>query len=212
MTEFSTNIKFMSGFNPDTKELMFPLKNVWSRLTNYFLTRDGKEIWSFYRENCPRKMQDKNGNIKLLGTKYNIHKIFEYTQKTVSWKEWISNSTFKVLYEPGTDNYQEMKKTLDEEYGINAPIAIKKEPGSYLSDIEHNGYHDLNSIPLRKFNKEKFFVGKIDEDIISFHDLWYFDDENLARKECERLAKLNPGNEYVYLQMKGSCKFSLNWS
>ena len=63
-----------------------------------------------------------------------------------------------------------------------------------------------------KFNKEKFIVGKIDEDIISFYDVWFFDDENLAKKECERLAKLNPGNEYVYLQMKGSCKVSVVWS
>lgn len=61
-------------------------------------------------------------------------------------------------------------------------------------------------------DKGKFVIGKIDECEIIFFYRSYYADEESARKECEFFAKASPEDEYVYLQIKGTCKFGLNWS
>ncbi len=181
MTEFSTKLNVVTGVNPNTKEIMFPLKNVWSGLYNYFLTRDGKEIWSFFRENHPKKLQDKNGYVKLSGTRYNIHKIFKYTQKTESWKSWLKEYPIEIIITPNTT-------------------------WTSWSDIGHTKFSQTTDEMI--VYKNNFIIIKLNDDkIINFYH-----QEELAKQECERLAKLNPNQEFSYFQMKGSCKSDITWS
>ncbi len=165
----------------------FPLCKIYQNLKYYFLSENGMEVWSFY--NNPKKLSNYNGDyVKLNRTSYKVSSIFKQVKPL--FKLWM-NAVEKHKEETKSE------KTSSDEF-INQIDEIINRTNKTLFDSPDN-----KGFVICTFNEKN--------ELVSFFKKKY-SSEIYVKEECERLAKLNPGIEFIYLEIKGVCKSGINWS
>lgn len=193
--DFKHKEQNMTSIKEQIPENLFALKlySQGSAYHHYFITRDGKEIWSNASGKFYKLKLSYNGYFKMGGYSFNIQKLYKQVQAHPNFKLWAKDY----------DEKQEAKKDTKQET-LEEIISNIWTIASSLEDSSVNSKNDKKDEDIKY--KSEYIILSMDKQHrfeICSETLLITKDE--VKTRCEELVSKFPEKKFIYAQIQGIC-------